>query len=306
LPLTNSAAQTSYRVVGRDPQGAREPMAEFGTASPGYFETMGIPLLRGRAFTDTDTHESTPVVVINQTLAEREWPGRDPIGEHLAFDGSLEDKSSWLRVIGVVGDSKRRNLQTAPVASFYLPFQQMSLPYMSVVVRSDMGLGAVTTAVRQAVQSLDRDLPIGDTYTIEEIIDRSTGESRFRALLVAAFAAVALALAVVGIYGLISYTVSQRVPEIGVRLPQGATPAEVRRLVLGDGLKLAGLGVAAGLIGALAAMQALQGLLFSVSATNPLVYGGVSVLLLIVAGLACWVPARRAMRIDPVVALRND
>jgi putative ABC transport system permease protein len=306
LPLTNGNAQTGYRVVGRDTQGTPEPTAEFGTASPGYFETMGIPLLRGRAFTEGDTNEAQPVVVVNQTLAEREWPGRDPVGETLAFGRDANDKSSWMRVIGVVGDSKRRNLQTAPVASVYMPYQQLSLPYMSIVVRSDLGLATIVTAVREAVQALDRDLPIGDTYTVEQIIDRSTGESRFRALLIATFAFVALTLAVVGIYGLISYTVSQRIPEIGVRLALGATPAQVRRQVLGSGLKLAGLGVGIGVGGAIGVAGALKGLLYAVSTTDPWIYAGVSALLLTVAALACWMPARRAMRIDPVVALRAE
>jgi putative ABC transport system permease protein len=306
LPLTNANATSGYRIVGRDAQGTAEPSAEFGTVSPGYFETMGIPLTRGREFTEADTDGGQRVAIINQTLAEREWPGRDPVGETIAFGGSLEDKSSWVRVVGVVGDSKRRNLQTVPAASIYLPYQQVSLPYMTAVVRSDMGLAAIATAVRQAVQAIDPDLPIDDVYTIEQIIERSTGEPRFRAWLIAAFAFVALTLAVVGIYGLISYTVSQRVPEIGVRLALGATPADVRRLILGGGLKLAVLGVVIGLIGAVASVQALQGLLYSVSGTDPLVYAGVSSLLMVVSGLACWIPARRAMRVDPVVALRSE
>jgi len=306
IPLRNSSASSGYRVVGRDYPNGKEPLAELGAVSPGYFETAGIPLLKGRDFSDSDTNESTPVVIINRTLAEREWPGRDPLGEHLVAGGPAEDKANWLRVVGVVADSRRRSMQAEPEAAVYLSYQQFTLPFMGVLVRSDAGLGAVTSAVRSAVHEVDRDLPLGDSYTIEQLISTSTGEPRFRALLVASFALVALTLAVVGIYGLISYTVAQRVPEIGVRLALGATPAQVWRLVVGEGLKLAGAGVALGVLGALAVAQTLRGLLYAISATDPWVYAGLSMLLMAVAGLACWIPARRAMRIDPVLALRSE
>jgi putative ABC transport system permease protein len=306
FPLRNSTATSGYRVVGREYPDGTEPNAELGAVSPGYFATAGIPFIKGRDFTDADAKAGQQVVVINRTLAEREWPGRDPVGEHIIAGGPIEDESNWLRVIGVVADSKRRSLQAAPQAAVYLSYQQFTLPFMGVLVRSDAGLAAITSAVASAVHEIDKDLPLGDSYTIEQLISSSTGEPRFRALLVAAFATVALTLALVGIYGLISYTVSQRIPEIGVRLALGATPAQVRQLVLGDGLKLAAIGVALGVIGALAVAQTLQSLLFSISATEPAIYVGVSMLLLAVAALACWMPARRAMRVDPVVALRSE
>lgn len=306
IPLRNSNATTGYRVVGRDYQDGKEPFAELGAVSPRYFQTAGIPLLKGRDINQTDTNDGTPVVVVNRTLAEREWPGRDPVGEYIIAGGPIEDKANWLRVVGVVGDSRRKSMAAAPEAAIFLSYQQFTLPFMGVLVRSDAGLGAVTTAVRNAVHEIDRDLPLGDSYTIEQMISSSTGEPRFRALLVASFAGVALTLALVGIYGLISYTVAQRVPEIGVRLALGATPAQVRRLVLGGGLRLAGIGVGLGVLGAMAVARTLQGLLYSVSATDPWIYAGVSLLLLAVAALACWMPARRAMRIDPMVALRSE
>ncbi len=306
IPLRNSSASSGYRVVGRDYPGGKEPFAELCAVSPDYFETAGIPLLKGRDFSDTDTNDGTPVAIVNRTLAEREWPGRDPIGEHIVAGGPAEDKSNWLRIVGVVADSRRKSMQAVPEAAMYLSYQQFTLPFMGVLVRSEAGLGAVTAGVRDAAHEIDRDLALGDSYTIEQLINTSTGEPRFRALLVASFALVALTLAIVGIYGLISYTVAQRIPEIGVRLALGATPAQVWRLVIGEGMKLAGAGVVLGVLGALAIAQTLRGLLYAISATDPWVYAGVSALLLMVATLACWVPARRAMRIDPAVALRSE
>jgi putative ABC transport system permease protein len=271
-----------------------------------YFETMGIPLLKGRGIERADGHEATPVAVVNRALAEREWPGRDPIGEHLVLGGSPDDQKNWLRVVGVVADSRRASLQKVPLPAIYLSYQQFTLPYMGVVVRTNAGPGPVTSAVRTAVLAVDRDLPLGDTYTIEQIIERSTGDSRFRAFLVAVFAVVALVLATVGIYGLISYTVTERVPEIGVRLALGASPGQVGRLVVGQGLKLAVIGVGIGAAVALGVTRLLGSLLFAVSATEPFVYVGLTLLLLSIAAVASWVPARRAMKVDPMVALRAE
>lgn len=306
LPLTNSAASAAYQVVGRDTRDMDERLVELNTISPGYFETIGVPVLKGRGIEPGDANGAPVVVVVNRTLAEREWPGRDPIGEHIVLGGPPEDPENWLRVVGVVADSKRANLQAPPRPGVYMSYQQFTLPYMGVVVRTDRGLGPVTAAVRAAVRAGDRDLPIGDAYTIEQIIDRSTGDSRFRAFLVAVFAGVALVLATVGIYGLISYTVAERVPEIGVRLALGATPGQVVRLVMLQGLRLGAIGVAIGVVGALAATRLVGNLLFDVSATEPGVYAGLMLLLLGVAAAASWVPARRAMRVDPIAALRAE
>lgn len=306
IPLRSDGVTSGYRVVGRNYPNDQEPSARVGIVSSGYFATTGVSLVAGRDFAESDTADATPVVIVNRTLAEREWPGRDPIGEYLVAGGPPEDPANIRRVIGVAADARWRSLEAAPQATMYFAYQQFPFPFMGVAVRTDAPLGTVTTAVAAAVHEIDRDLPLGESYTVEQLLSRATGEPRFRALLVGSFAAVALLLAVVGIYGLISYTVAERIPEIGVRLALGATPADVRRLVLGRGLGLAIAGVGIGVPGALGASRLLQGQLYGVSAADPLTYAAVALLLLAVAALACWVPARRAMRIDPAVALRSE
>jgi putative ABC transport system permease protein len=209
-------------------------------------------------------------------------------------------------VIGIVSDARRKSLDTPPQPAVYLPFTQFVLPYMGAIVRTDRGAGAVASAVKTAVAQVDPDLPVGDVKTMEQIIEDSTGEPRFRSFLIASFAVLALMLAAVGVYGLISFTVTQRVPEIGVRLALGASPRQVFTQVIGQGLKLAVIGVAVGLLASVAATTLVSGLLFNTSATDPIVYGSLAVLLLAMAALACYVPARRAMRVDPMTALRSE
>ena len=209
-------------------------------------------------------------------------------------------------MVGIVADTRRRSLDQAPQPAVYLPYSSFVLPYMGAVIRTDRGAAAITPTVKSIVAQLDRDLPIGDVTTIEEIIADSTGEPRFRSFLIAGFAILAVLLAAVGVYGLISFTVTQRVPEIGVRLALGASPRQVFAQVIGHGVKLALAGVAIGLIAAAGAATAARGLLFNTSTTEPLVYLSLSVLLLVMAALACYVPARRAMRVDPMTALRSE
>lgn len=306
LPLQSSQASSEYAVVGKPAPPADQPLAEIGAVSPGYFQTMGIALLQGRDLDDRDVFDAPAVAIVNRTLAQREWPDRDPIGQHIVLGESTAKEEEWLRVVGVVADSRRATLHTAPRPSVYMSYQQFTLPLMAAVVRTDLDVGPVSRAVRSAVLSIDPDLPTDQALTIEQMIERSTGDSRFRAFLIAAFAIVALALATVGIYGLISYTVSERVPEIGLRLALGASPTQVGRLVVGHGLKLAVIGVAIGAAGAAASTRLLGTMLFGVSATDPLMYVGLAMALLTIAGLASWLPARRAMKVDPMVALRAE
>ena len=300
-PFGGGNARGSYSVEGAPEQPrSDQPTVQINSITPGYFQTMGIPLLKGRDVELTDTRDRPGVIVINQTLAEREWPNQDPVGKRLSIGGGM------LTVIGVVGDSKRSDLEGAQQAAVYMSHAAFTLPFMGAIVRSDLSEGTITSAVREAVRSLDPELPVDNSDTVETILERTTGQPRFRALLVTAFAATALVLAAVGLYGLISYTVAQRVPEIGVRLALGATPAQVGGLIVRQGLGLALAGVALGIVGALGAARVIEGLLYSVSATDPMVYSALAVLLLSIAALACYVPARRAMRVDPMAALRAD
>jgi putative ABC transport system permease protein len=306
-PFGNANASGGYTVEGAPVRPASERVvAQIGTVTPGFFQTMGIPLLRGRDLGLTDTKDRAGVAVINQRLAEREWPGADPLGKRISLGGNPSDPSEWLTIVGVVGDSKRQDLRADPGPAVYVSHHTFTLPFMSVIVRSHVDEAAVANAVRAAVRTLDPELPLGDVETLERVLDRATGQPRFRATLIGAFAAAALLLAGVGLYGLISYTVAQRIPEIGVRLALGATPAQVGRLVLGQGLTLAMAGVVLGLIGAASLAKLLEGLLFSISATDPMVYSALAALLLTIAALACYVPARRAMGVDPMTALRAE
>jgi putative ABC transport system permease protein len=300
-PFGGGNARGGYTVEGApEQQRSEQPLVQINSITPGYFQAMGIPLLRGRDVELTDTRDRPNVIVINQTLAEREWPNQDPLGKRLSIGAGM------LTVVGVVSDSKRSNLEAAQEPAVYMSHAAFTLPFMGAVVRSDQSEGAITSAVREAVRSLDGELPVDNADTIETILARTTGQPRFRALLVTAFAAVALVLAGVGLYGLISYTVAQRVPEIGVRLALGATPAQVGGLIVRQGLGLAVAGVALGIVGALGATRLIEGLLYSVSTTDPWVYSALAALLLSIAALACYVPARRAMRVDPMAALRSD
>jgi putative ABC transport system permease protein len=307
-PFGGGQARGGYVVEGRPAANRPEqPLTEMNSVTPGYFAAMGIPILSGRDIEFSDTRERPSVAVINQTLAEREWPNESPLGKRLSIGGEPDDPSSWLTVVGVVANSKRSDIEaTAPQAAVYLSHSMFTVPFSGVIIRSELSEATVAGAVHAAVRSLDPSLPAGDSDTIESVLARRTGQPRFRAVLITAFAAVALILAGVGLYGLISYTVAQRIPEIGVRLALGATPRQVGGLIIRQGVSLAFAGVALGLVGALAATRLMEGLLFSVSATDPVVYSALAFLLLTIAALACYIPARRGMRVDPITALRTE
>lgn len=299
FPFGGGDASASLSVVGRPKQPPEQrTSADLNSISPGYLKASGLRLIRGRDFEVTDGPKSTPVVLINES-AVSVFGGRDPIGEKLDFGDPFT-------VIGIVSDARRKSLDAPPRPAVYLPYTQFVLPYMGAIVRTDRGAAAVASAVKTAVAQIDPELPIGDVLTMEQIIERSTGEPRFRSFLIASFAILALMLAAVGVYGLISFTVTQRVPEIGVRLALGASPQQVFTQVIGQGLRLAVMGVVLGLAAAAAATTLVRGLLFNTSATDPVVYGSLAALLLAMAALACYVPARRAMRVDPMTALRSE
>jgi predicted permease len=299
LPLRGSNASAGVQIEGQPEERTRNrPPAELNMVSAEYFETMGLRLLRGRGFASSDVDGQPAVAIIDERLAA-EFGDEDPIGRRI----NLGD---WVTVIGIVSDARRQSIDTPPKPSFYLPYTQFTLPYMSVVVRTEGPPGAVATAVKAAVREIDPDLPVETARTIEQIIELSTGPSRFRTFILVAFAALALLLAAVGIYGLVSFSVSQRTSEMGVRLALGASPGQVGALVLRQGLGLAVAGVVIGLGIAALGGRVLATLLYETSATDPGVYGGLSLLLLTIAALACYVPARRAMRVDPMRALRAD
>jgi putative ABC transport system permease protein len=299
FPFGGGNAQAGLQIVGQKPRPRDQRVTvELNSISPGYLQTSGVRLLRGRDFAETDGPGSPLVALISESVV-KEFDGKDPIGQQI-------DIGDGATVVGIVSDARRRSLDQPPRPALYLPYTRFMLPYFGAMIRTERSAAVVTPIVKKIVAELDPDLPIGEVHTIEEIIDNSTGEPRFRSYLIAGFALLALLLAAVGVYGLISFTVTQRVPEIGVRLALGASPRQVFRQVIGQGVKLAVAGVAAGLAAAAAATTLVRGLLFNTSTTDPVVYISLSVVLLAIAALACYVPARRAMRVDPMTALRSE
>jgi putative ABC transport system permease protein len=272
--------------------------------TPGYFRAMGIPLLGGREFNDGDIFTSSQVIVINQAMAQRIWPGEDPIGKHMRlFVGKTSPAEE---VIGVVGNVKHNGLQAEASLDAYAGFAQHSWPYMGLAVRASNSPEALLTSVRGIVAEFDPDLSVFGVRSMDQVVAESLGTRRLTLALTGGFALLALALAWIGVYGVMSYVVASRSREIGVRMALGAQAADVLRLVLGQGLRLAALGIALGTLGALWLARLIAGLLYVVKPSDPLTFVSVAILLGGIALLACFIPARRATRVDPLVALRYE
>jgi putative ABC transport system permease protein len=271
-----------------------------------YFEALGAPLLRGRFFTERDERDAPAVVIVNDALAKQYFPGQDPVGRRLKNGGPERPNNSWMTIVGVVGDVNYSGLDAPPEPTVYFPFRQATSTTQFIVLRTTGEPGSVATAARQIVAALDKDLPIADMSTMDEVMTASVASPRFRTTLVAIFAAVGLLLAAIGIYGVMSYAVTERTHEIGVRAALGADRGDVLRLVLGEALALAAAGVAAGLAGALATTRLIRALLFRVEPTDPATFVAISAVLVTAALAASYLPARRALRVDPMVALRYE
>jgi putative ABC transport system permease protein len=272
-------------------------------ATPGYFQTMGIRLLRGRLLADSDTAGSQPVVVVSERLAREAWPGEDPLGKRLRLGGS---EKQWPTVVGVVSDIRHHSLEREPTPLLYAPFAQNPDAFASLVVRTANNPAGMFPAVRSEILSTDRRVVVSDVMTMEQRLSDLVAAPRFYTLLLVWFAGMGMLLALVGLYGVVSYTVSQRTREWGIRLALGAQPRDVVGLVVGRGLVLTLVGIALGLGGAFVLSRLLTSLLFGVTASDPATYAAVSILVLAAALLACYVPARRATKVDPMVALRYE
>ena len=270
-------------------------------AGPGYLSTMGIPLRRGRDIAETDAEGSPYVALINETLARTAWPGEDPIGRRLVFGQELS-----VPVIGIVGDIHQAGLDVPPKPEFYVSTLQVPVPPSSLAIYTSVDPAGVASAVRQAIWSVDPDQPITDIATMEQILDREVSGRRLQTTLLAVFAGLALLLAAIGLYGLLAHLVGQQIPEIGIRMALGAAPLHVLRRIASYGLRLTAIGVICGLAGALVLSRVLASLLFEVTPTDPATYVVVTVVLLVTAAAACYLPARRAMRVDPLTALREE
>jgi putative ABC transport system permease protein len=306
LPLSGASATTGMEIEGQPDELSSPPMGVIHTAGPDYFRTMGIPVVQGREFTERDNMNSAPVLIINETLAKRFFPGGDAIGKHIRPGFNTTDEYVSREIVGVVGDVKHQGLRGEAVPEFYFAQAQMPPPITTVVVRTAGDPRSVVGAVRQEIQSADKSAPVYNVRTAEEYLSLSVAPARFNMTLLVAFAAVALLLTAVGLYGVISFTVSQSTHEIGVRIALGAQGHDVLRLVVWQGMSLTLVGVLIGLATSLFLMRVMASLLYNISATDPLTFVGVSVLLILVALVACLVPARRAMKVDPMVALRYE
>jgi putative ABC transport system permease protein len=279
------------------------PKTNYFAVTPGYFKAMGIPLLKGRDFTERDNADSPRVVIINETMANTLFPGEDPVGKRLHI---TMDEEIFREIVGVVGDVKQNGLDKQTRNQTYEPFAQEPSTVMSLIVRSSGNPAGLIGAIRAEVLALDKDLPLNSARTLPDIISASVAQQRFSMLLLCVFATVALVLAAVGLYGVMSYSVTQRTHEIGIRMALGASKRDVLRLVVGQGTALAVTGVGIGLAGSVLLTRLMAGLLFGVSATDPLTYLLIALLLTGVALVASFIPARRAAKVDPMIALRYE
>jgi len=302
LPLSGQPNDAPFTVEGRPPvQPNQQFGADFRRVNEDYLRSLRIPVKRGRNFTAQEVGQRAHVVLISEVLANGVFPDEDPLGQRLWL--GLDEKTPF-EIIGIVGDIRHRTLEADPFATMYLPVPSTQWTNLTIRVAGDpLSLAA---AVRKEVQAIDPDQPIAALRTMEQVVAESVGAPRYRTLLLGLFALVALLLAAIGIYGVISYAVAQRTHEIGIRMALGAQPRAVHRLVIGQGIRLALVGVGAGLIGAVGLTRLLASLLFGVTATDPLTFAAVTVILTLIALLACWIPARRAARVDPMVALRHQ
>ena len=309
LPLSFTGMNFSFSVEGiTTPNDMDLPGALYRAVSPDYFNTLRIPILRGRSFNAHDTENSPAVVVVNRRLAERYWPNDDPIGKRLKV-GPVDSPNPWSTIIGVVGNVRQSGLYGEQKMELYSSYNQERRGFVApkdLIVRTKSDPSAVAAAVRQAVWTVDKDQPVSDVKTMEQVFSATVSRERFQTLLLTIFASVALVLACVGLYGVISYAVAQRTHEIGIRMALGARRADVLKLVINQGMALTLAGIGLGLIAAFAATRVMSELLFGVSARDPLTFAIVSGLLILVAVIACYVPARRATKVDPLIALKYE
>ena len=317
VPMRGWAGWNFVTADNPHPSAGEVPDANYVVVAPDYFRTMQIPMRQGRPFSDADTPSSQPVVLVSESLARKYWPGQDPIGKRLKVSSDANDKTeAWRSVVGVVGNVRSEGQYAPFVPELYVPYTQypwVLWPHDILVRTAGEPLGIVP-AIRREIAALDKDVPISEISSMKEIVAGPVRQGRTLMWLLGGFASLALILSAIGIYGVISYAVSQRTHEIGIRIALGATRGNVSRLVVRQGMVLTSTGLASGLIGAFGLtrflsslpFQARRLLLFDVHPADPAIFAAVSVLLAVVALLACYIPARRATKVDPMVALRYE
>jgi putative ABC transport system permease protein len=301
LPLSGDDYILEFNIAGRPPAPpGQEVSTNYYTVSPDYFTAMGIALVKGRFFTEHDNKDSSHVAIINQEMARRFFPDQDPIGQRINVTNGPE---TFREIVGVVADVKHYALDAPALLQTYEPYLQKPDTFMTLVVRTSVDPASVTGAIRQAVLEIEKDQPISESKTLEQLFSESVSRQRFAMLLLAVFAGIAMVLAAVGIYGVLSYSVAQRTHEIGIRMALGARVTDVLRLVVGRAVALTLIGVALGLGGSFLITRVMSTLLFGVTATDPFTFIAIPILLTLVSLLASYVPSRRATRVDPTVAL---
>jgi putative ABC transport system permease protein len=301
VPLSGQRSVVVFEIVGRPPAAAGDFLsADNRIVTSGYFTAMGIPLVKGRFFTDRDTKDSPPVVIINETLARSYFPNEDPLGKRLLFGETASE------IVGVVKEVRQISLDAEAKREIFEPFMQFPPPAMSLIVKTTSPPKNLVPAVRNEVLALDKDQPIFNVKTMDDILSASVATPRLYMILLSTFGLLALILAAAGIYGVLAYSVTQRTHEIGIRIALGAQTRDVLRLVVAQGMLLVGIGLAIGLVAALIITRLLSSILFGISALDITTFAGVSIVLAVVGVLACVIPARRATKISPIIALRYD
>jgi predicted permease len=305
LPMLGMNLTTTLFVEGKAVPGVQGPEVEYRVATHDYFATMGVSLRAGRFYDLHDDPSARTVVVINETMARMYWPGESAVGKRIRLTNNSEQQP-WITVIGVVADIRHFGLDVAPRPEVYRPYAVNPLGAPVLVIRTDADAASLAQTLAAKVRSIGPDVPTYNVHLMQELVDRTTAQRRFVMLLLAGFAGCALLLAAIGVYGMVSEAVAQRTREIGVRMALGASPRAALALVFRDGAALVGLGILFGTAGALALTRLMTKLLFDVRPLDPLSFAGAAAALAIFAAIACYIPARRATRVDPLVALRAE
>jgi putative ABC transport system permease protein len=306
LPL-DKGPTAGFRVDGREVTTPDKwPSANYRAVSPNYFRAMGIPVLQGRAYTDRDNSSSPPVMIVNQKLADEEFSGENPIGKRLTFGNPGNQQPVWFEIVGVVANVRSLELREEPTAELYFASLQDYWPAMSLVVRSSVDSPNLSASVRQIVNEVDKSVPVSNVQTMDHVVSASITQPRFNLFLLGLFSTVAMLLSAAGIYGVTAYSVTQRTHELGIRIALGAQVGDVLKMILGQGMAVIGVGLVIGLAAAFALVRLLRSFLFGVGEKDPFTFVAITVLLLLVALLACYIPARRATKVDPLEALRYE
>jgi putative ABC transport system permease protein len=307
IPLSGSEISFNFNTEEHPVAAGQQPVAQLNVVTPDYFQTMRVPIRHGRAFTDRDERNAPSVAIVSEGFAKQYFPGEDPIGKRIIPNGSVDPGKPPVReIVGVVADMHLISLRLPPKPQIYVPHQQFAIQSMSIFVRSQVGEAALMGTLRGAVNEIDKDVPVYRVRTLPDYLSQSIAQPRLNAMLVGLFALIALLLAAAGIFGVMSYSVTQRTQEIGIRLALGAQRYDVLRLVVLQGMRFVGAGIVLGLIGVFICTRLLQSLLFGIGATDLRTMFAVTVILTAVAFIACLLPARRAARVDPIQALRTE